>query len=182
MRLGEAYKKLLGLTKSTDNARTFKETYLHFNKTDEDDLKTYLEFVCDNCEDWFHALPDKLASEAALAKPKSAIIKLISEEDVRGDLGADFCSELEQTLASTWRAKKVEIVDSRKGNKVITGGELDKDMHSENNDHVHSQSDNHKNHDELSKRFQRTKDIFLLYVKNKEPDAYEFMKVIIESL
>ena len=114
MKLGEAHELLLSLTKSSDNARYFKETHDHAGFPRDRNLADYLSFINDNCDAWFRGLPDKLSSETALAKPKSGILKLINEPKVIEDVGADLCKALESELNRTWKRSKDAYIAERK--------------------------------------------------------------------
>lgn len=113
MKLIDAYNLLFSLTKSKDNARSFKETYEHFSKGDDDALDTYLLFVSDNCVEWLERLPDKYASQEALSKPKTGILKLIEQPSVVEYLGEDTCKRLKQVITDTWKLNKDRIAAER---------------------------------------------------------------------
>jgi hypothetical protein len=133
MKLIDAHKLLVSLTKSPDNARYFKETYEHFGKQGDDDLHTYLEFVCENCVEWLERLPDKLTSQESLAKPKSAIIKLLDQQTVVDELGTEFCNTAKSTLVTTWKSHKDAIVADRTAQEEsftqsVSTGSLDEEL------------------------------------------------------
>lgn len=186
MDLNAAYDLLLKLTKSTDNARIFKETYLHFHKPDDYDLKAYLEFITENCESWFDLLPEKLSSEPALSKPKSAILKLMSQPDVRACLGADFCSTVEEALVTTWRDIKDDLVKKRKSVHSRTNMSEDgADGHHADATHeprADTQAQEPSNPDDANIRIQAIKDLFKSFVKCSKPEMVEFMGKVIDGL
>lgn len=113
MKLIDAHQLLASLTKSTDNARYFKETYEHFGKQADDDLQTYIQFIFENCLEWLERLPDKLTSQEALAKPKSAVVKLLEQPSVIQELGDQLCSQAKDLLVTTWKANKDRITIER---------------------------------------------------------------------
>jgi hypothetical protein len=188
MDLKEAHDLLLSLTKSTDNARIFKEIYMHFNKPDDYDLKQYLEFVHENCYEWFEGLPDKLASEPALSKPKSAILKLISHETVQTAVGAELCQELENNLVQTWRNIKDDLIKARKHN--VTSGSfvipMDQDHESvqENEPHTSVNVANVANvaNDTSDTRLEKVKALFLSFVQCTQPQMYEFVSKVVDAI
>lgn len=144
MKLSDAYNILYELTKSKDNARCFKVTYTWFQHEDNLDLKTYLDFISDNCKEWLERLPDEYNSQPSLAKPKTAVIKLIEQPQVIQAIGADFCAQLTTTITTTWKANKDRIAAQRtipdSLTETSTPHEDDQELPDEN--HQEQSSDN----------------------------------------
>ena len=114
MNFSEAYNLLISLTNSDSNAKHFKLAHEQFQKKNQDeDIKSYLDFIKGNCIEWFEGMPTKWASASALAKPKMSIIKLLEQPQVHQAYGAEFCIELEKIIEKTWKDNKDKLVSQR---------------------------------------------------------------------
>lgn len=94
------------MTATSDNARVFRETYMHFLHKDDDELLPYIQFIAENTKEWLENLPEKYKSIVSKAKAKTSIIKLLSNEDVASDLGSEVCTKTIEVLNDTWKQFK----------------------------------------------------------------------------
>ena len=63
---------------------------------------------------WFDAFPMEYSSVQSMAKPKSGILYLLEKnQDVRDDLGYEFCNKLSDTIHTTWKTNKTMLVEKR---------------------------------------------------------------------
>jgi chromosome segregation ATPase len=77
-------------------------------------MKDYMRQINDDPVLWFEAFPNEYTSIEALAKPKSGMIYLLEKNDeVRKELGTEFCDNLAKQLHTIWKKLKNNLLESR---------------------------------------------------------------------
>jgi len=92
----------------------------HYNFKNEDDLKSYVDFVTHEPSAWLSGFPTEYAN--AIGKPKTAFVKLMKAESVRTVLGAEYCDTARQAV---WDAYK-EIMKHANDPDIENEGTIDK--------------------------------------------------------
>ncbi len=108
--------KMLDILKAkcSDYERTNAEIIKTLNLPTSRLLKDYMEQIKHDPLLWFKSFPMDYTSIEALAKPKSGVIHVLEKNDeVRTDLGKEFCDDLVRRLHATWKANKAELLQLR---------------------------------------------------------------------
>ena len=103
--------------------RYFTEPYKLFGFTEETQLKDYLDFVIHEPVEWFKGLPGKLITRGSFAKPKTALINLLKEDEVKAVLDAEYIKKVHDIIWKTFKSHSDAIVEKRIASKNAAGSE-----------------------------------------------------------
>lgn len=101
--------------------RYFTEPYKLFGFTEETQLKDYLDFVIHEPVEWFKGLPGKLITRGSFAKPKTALINLLKEDEVKAVLDAEYITKVHDIVWKTFKSHSDAIVEKRIASKNAAG-------------------------------------------------------------
>lgn len=190
MNLTQTYDLLLTLPSGRENASVFKTTYEHYQFKNDENLKAYLEFIKDNTIEWFSEMPERWKSLTQLSKPKTALIKLLKNEEIAKEVGDEYAQELITTINGTWKKYMHDLSDSRQKsitNSVKTPEETSEKTEQEDEEKTEEDSEEYDfNPDQNDlirenlilvaklEKFQKNneylKQLFFEYVKTKEDE------------
>jgi len=105
-----------------DQARVFTDVYKQYAFRDDQPLSEYLEFILHEPVAWFEGLPGTMKSKASIARPKTAVCKLMKCAEVIAVLGADVCEHVHSLLWSTFKAEAERIAAKRSGHDIADTG------------------------------------------------------------
>lgn len=187
MNFDQAYDLLKTVTPNSDNADKFKRSHLHYNFIiSTADIKQYLDFIKDNCLDWIEGLPDQWKSKTTLSKPKTAIIKLLEQPQIRTAYGQEYTEELIDIIASTWKHNSQRIIDDRINEVQVNDqvnenttieDEEEQSVIQENTHDLHQQIQN------LNSRLRLHKKLFIDYIRVKEdPNIIHIWETMINNI
>jgi hypothetical protein len=103
--------------------RYFTEPYKLFGFTEETQLKDYLDFVIHEPVEWFKGLPGKLITRGSFAKPKTALINLLKEDEVKAVLDSEYIKKVHDIVWKTFKSHSDAIVEKRIALKNAAGSE-----------------------------------------------------------
>ena len=103
--------------------RYFTEPYKLFGFTEETQLKDYLDFVIHEPVEWFKGLPGKLITRGSFAKPKTALINLLKEDEVKAVLDTEYIKKVHDIVWKTFKSHSDAIVEKRIASKNAAGSE-----------------------------------------------------------
>jgi hypothetical protein len=103
--------------------RYFTEPYKLFGFTEETQLKDYLDFIIHEPVEWFKGLPGKLITRGSFAKPKTALINLLKEDEVNAVLDAEYIKKVHDIVWKTFKSHSDAIVEKRIALKNAAGSE-----------------------------------------------------------
>ena len=103
--------------------RYFTEPYKLFGFTEETQLKDYLDFVIHEPVEWFKGLPGKLITRGSFAKPKTALINLLKEDEVKAVLDSEYIKKVHDIVWKTFKSHSDAIVEKRIASKNAAGSE-----------------------------------------------------------
>jgi len=106
-----------------DQSRVFTDVYKQYAFRDDQSLNEYLGFILHEPVAWFEGLPGTMKSKASIARPKTAICKLVKCTEVIAELGAETCDQVHAVLWSTFKAEADRIATKRNGTQVRQGDE-----------------------------------------------------------
>ena len=95
MNLGTAT-ELLG-----NNGRYFSQLYKHFQFTDTQTLKEYIDFIQHEPVEWMKAF--KGTNKNTFALPKTAVVKLLRNPTVVAELGGEYCNKAYECVWNTFK-------------------------------------------------------------------------------
>lgn len=101
--------------------RYFTEPYKLFGFTEETLLKDYLDFVIHEPIEWFKGLPGKLITRGSFAKPKTALINLLKEDEVKAVLDSEYIKKVHDIVWKTFKSHSDAIVEKRIASKNAAG-------------------------------------------------------------
>jgi hypothetical protein len=105
-----------------DQARVFTDVYKQYAFRDEQPVSEYLEFVLHEPVAWFEGLPGTMKSKASIARPKTAVCKLVKCAEVIAALGAEVCEQVHSVLWATFKAEAERIAAKRSGHEIAETG------------------------------------------------------------
>ena len=77
-------------------------------------VKDYMEQIKDETKLWFQSFPMKYTSQEAFTKPMLGILYLLEKNDeVRTELGANYCNNLAKIIHKTWKEDKNSLLQCR---------------------------------------------------------------------
>ena len=108
-----------------DQARVFTDVYKQYAFRDDQPVSEYLEFILHEPVAWFEGLPGTMKSKASIARPKTAVCKLVKCAEVIAALGAEVCEHVHSVLWATFKAESERIAAKRSGHEpaLSTGSE-----------------------------------------------------------
>jgi len=98
-----------------DQSRVFTDVYKQYAFRDDQSLSDYLGFILHEPVAWFEGLPGTMKSKASIARPKTAICKLVKSAEVIAVLGAEVCDQVHSVLWATFKAEAERIAKKRSG-------------------------------------------------------------------
>jgi hypothetical protein len=101
-----------------DQARVFTDVYKQYAFRDDQLLSEYLEFILHEPVAWFEGLPGTMKSKASIARPKTAVCKLVKCAEVIAALGAEVCEHVHSVLWATFKAEAERIAAKRSGHET----------------------------------------------------------------
>jgi hypothetical protein len=101
-----------------DQARVFTDVYKQYAFRDDQTLSEYLEFILHEPVAWFEGLPGTMKSKASIARPKTAVCKLVKCAEVIAALGAEVCEHVHSVLWATFKAESERIAAKRSGHET----------------------------------------------------------------
>lgn len=104
-----------------DQARVFTDVYKQYAFREDQTLTEYLEFILHEPVAWFEGLPGTMKSKASIARPKTAVCKLVKCAEVIAVLGAEVCEQVHSVLWGTFKAEAERIAAKRSGQKEQKG-------------------------------------------------------------
>lgn len=96
-----------------EQGRFFSELYKHFNYRDDQLLKDYLDFVIHEPAEWLKGFPTKLTKPGTFAKPKTALIKLLKQAEVKAALDDAYCTRVHDIVWQTFKTHADTILQTR---------------------------------------------------------------------
>jgi hypothetical protein len=105
-----------------DQARVFTDVYKQYAFRDDQTLSEYLEFILHEPVAWFEGLPGTMKSKASIARPKTAVCKLVKCAEVIAALGAEVCEHVHSVLWATFKAESERIAAKRSGHEIAETG------------------------------------------------------------
>lgn len=114
-------KRATELLDAKAQGRYFTEPYKLFGFTEETQLKDYLDFVIHEPVEWFKGLPGKLITRGSFAKPKTALINLLKEDDVKAILDAEYIEKVHDIVWKTFKSHSDAIIEKRIASKNHAG-------------------------------------------------------------
>lgn len=112
MKLKDAY-ALLHENGSSDHHRNFAAVFKHYKFNEDGNLKDYLDFVESETLEWFRGLPIGFLTKEQLAKPKTALIKLLKLQNVKDALGAEYVAKVHKKVWDTFKHNGESIAIER---------------------------------------------------------------------
>lgn len=110
-------KQATGLLDAKAQGRYFTEPYKLFGFTEETQLKDYLDFVIHEPIEWLKGLPAKLITRGSFAKPKTALINLLKEDEVKAVLDANYIEKVHDIVWKIFKSHADAIVEKRIASK-----------------------------------------------------------------
>lgn len=123
--LGDALQLLR--TKCLDYHRRYESIFASMQFDLALPFKDYVECIVNDPKEWLLTFPANDVSQPALAKSKTAMMYLLSHDDVRAALSPSFCKDAVEVLTQAWLAHKGEVLRWRSrskndGNSSSRGG------------------------------------------------------------
>jgi hypothetical protein len=112
MKLKDAF-VLLHENGAADHHRNFAMVFKHYNFTEDKDLKDYLDFIDHETLEWIKGFPSAMITKEQLAKPKTALIKLLKLQEVRTALGEEYVAKVHRKVWDTFKQNVDSIVQER---------------------------------------------------------------------
>ena len=103
-----------------DQARVFTDVYKQYAFRDDQPVSEYLEFILHEPVAWFEGLPGTMKSKASIARPKTAVCKLMKCAEVIAVLGAEVCEKVHSVLWATFKAEAERIAAKRSGHELVS--------------------------------------------------------------
>lgn len=110
-------KQATALLDAKAQGRYFTEPYKLFGFTEETQLKDYLDFVIHEPIEWLKGLPAKLITRGSFAKPKTALINLLKEDEVKAVLDANYIEKVHDIVWKIFKSHADAIVEKRIASK-----------------------------------------------------------------
>ena len=95
------------------HARNFSEVYKLYNYRDDQTLRDYLDFVTHEPVEWFKGFPSKLLTKGSFSQPKTALIKLLKQEQVINELGEDYVKHVHDIVWSAFKQHGDAVLERR---------------------------------------------------------------------
>lgn len=138
-------------TKCSDYKRTNEEILKGLEIPHTKLLKEYMTQIKNDPLLWFTSFPSEYTSLEAMAKPKSGILYLLEKnEEVRKELGDEFCESLSQIIHKTWKTNKTMLLKQRVLSKESTY-HISDDINEPNNELIKLQEENKQLLGDISK-------------------------------
>ena len=100
-----------------EQSRVFTDVYKQYAFRDNQLLSEYIEFILHEPVAWFEGLPGTMKSKVSIARPKTAVCKLMKCAEVISELGADVCEHVHSVLWATFKAEAERISAKRSGHE-----------------------------------------------------------------
>ena len=110
---------------SKEHLSYFTKQLVQFKYEPTTPLSDLLEFINENTIQWLQQLPKTAKSKNTLSKYRTSITTLLNKEQVRENLGTQYCSVLEKKINDTFKNNVDNIVDERNGTNVSTNDDVE---------------------------------------------------------
>lgn len=105
---------------SKEHLSYFTKQLVQFKYEPTTPLKDFLEFINENTIQWLQKLPKTAKSRNTLSKYRTSITTLLGKEQIREDIGSQYCIILERKINDTFKNNVDNIVDERDGTSDST--------------------------------------------------------------
>lgn len=103
------------------HARNFSDVYKLYNYRDDNSLKDYLDFIIHEPIEWIKGFPPKLVSKGSFPKPKTALVKLLKQQQVMDILGEPYTKRVHEIVWTTFKQHGDAILERRMNRTGING-------------------------------------------------------------
>lgn len=133
-----------------DKSRYFTDVYKHFNFTDDQPLKDYLDFILHEPIEWLKGFPSRLLTKGSFSRPKAAAIRVLKLPEVKEALGEQYIQKVYVIIWKTFKIHAESIIADRKTPRTINVLQQITDAESiqENEIVEHQSVDNYSDRDE----------------------------------
>lgn len=84
-------------------------------------LRDFIEAIRTDPERWFQAFPPELNAKTSLAKPKTALLKILDHQRTRQVYGDEWCDAQHKFITTEWKEHSPRLIDIREAQRKSKG-------------------------------------------------------------
>ena len=163
----------------TEYGEKMRDSYVLMGFEDEQPLKSYLDAILENPQEWITKTPQTWRSLQAYNKLRSAINNMMKDAHFKSSFGEEYCANVVKTMKTTVKQGNIDKVNKEKspeedgfGEEVVSGEVSEADFVVEGHDLDRADVLMKKlnEQDKVIRRTQRLNSIMMEYIKGTMDD------------